>query len=352
MRQKVKVKFLVFTDLHVDIMPDAVARMQVIIAAAAEHGVDFMLQLGDMMYPDAEFLAEHAPDSLKIREDKAWFVCDRDDEKITIKKMIKNSGIPLFSVLGNHDMDSCSKETACAYFDLPSAHYFFDRGGIRFIVLDTNFIRLGNKYLDFDHCNYSAYKTKDTTWLNPLQFRFLNNVVMTSPYPCILLSHSSFSDELHQVHNRDEVYALIRQVNQDKRRIVLALNGHSHVDGVSVRESVPFVDINSASNIWIGHKYDCVRYSETISRIYPHIKGTAPYWDAVFAIIEIDDTSIRILGRNSNYVGPSPYELGFRREESYHVSTPGILSRILSMAPMTDNGHPEGFKGSVAITPH
>ena len=40
-------------------------------------------------------------------------------------------------------------------------------------------------------------------------------------------------------------------------------------------------------NIWIGHKYDSVRYSETISRLYPHIKGCVPYWETLFASIKI-----------------------------------------------------------------
>ena len=54
-------KFLVFSDLHVDIMPDAVARMQVILEAAKQNDVDFLLDLGDTMYPDVDFLQKASP---------------------------------------------------------------------------------------------------------------------------------------------------------------------------------------------------------------------------------------------------------------------------------------------------
>ena len=338
------VKFLVFADLHVDIMHDAVARVQVILEAAKAHNVDFLLHLGDIMYPDADFLREHAAESLSIRQERAWFVCDRDDEKKAIRRMMEDSGIPIYGVLGNHDMDSCSKKTACAYFGMPGPYYFFDQGGVRFIVLDTNFIKDGDAYIDFDHCNYRHYKTRQTTWLPEEQLAFMESTVSASSFPCVLLSHSSLGDTMLNVHNMTDVHDLIRRLNGKGRKVVLALNGHSHIDGVCVRAGVPMMDINSASNIWIGHKYDCVRYSETISRLYPHMMGCAPYWDALFAIIEMDDASIRVSGRESSYVGPSPYALGFGREESYHKSTPRIQSRMLPMAAMEDTGDWPGEK--------
>ena len=142
--------FLVFADLHTDIMHDAVARMQIILEEAKNRHVDFIIHLGDIMYPDKEFLRIHEPD----REQSGWFHNDRDDEKLEIRRMIAESALKVYGVLGNHDMDSCSKETACAYYGMPSPYYSFDRNGFRFIALDTNNIRDGETYLPFDHCNY------------------------------------------------------------------------------------------------------------------------------------------------------------------------------------------------------
>lgn len=136
-----------------------------------------------------------------------------------------------------------------------------------------------------------------------------------------------------------QLHTLIRKLNHDQRRIILGLNGHSHVDGICVREGVPMMNINSASNFWHGHQYASIRYSETISRLYPHIKGCAPYWDALFAIIEIDRNAITVTGRTSSFVGAGPHELGFPVQENYHRRTPCIQNRILPMTAMKDTDH-------------
>lgn len=330
------VTFAVFSDLHVDIMPDAVPRMQVLLRRAREEKADFLLHLGDIMYPEADFLRSFAPQSAARRA--GWFQCERDDEKREIRRMIQENGLPLFGVLGNHDMDACSKETACRYLGLPAPHYTFDAGGVRFIALDTNYILEDGRYVDFDHCNYSRFKTRETSWLGPAQRAWLEEQLLSSPYPCVLLSHAPLGDELLNAHDGAAVWEIVRRTNRGRRRVILALNGHNHVDGVCARAGVPFLSVNSISNIWIGHEYDCVRYSETISRLYPHLKGCAPYWDALFAIVRIDGEGIHVQGRESSYVGPSPYELGFPRAASYHVSTPCIRSRTLPITEMPDEG--------------
>lgn len=332
-------KFLVYTDLHVDIMPDAVARMQVILQAAKEEGVDFLLDLGDTMYPDAGFLQEHAPESLTLREGRAWFICDRDDEKIAIQKMLAACGKRVYHVLGNHDLDSCTKQTACRYFHMPAPYYAFDEGGIRFIALDTNFIRDNGSDMDFAHCNYRGYPSEQLTWLTEAQLAFIEKSVQEFSGPCVLLSHCSLGDTRQSIHNMPQLHALIRRLNSPERRIILALNGHTHLDGVCVREGVPMMNVNSASNVWLGHKYEAVRYSETISRLYPHLKGCAPYWDALFAVMEISPDGIAVTGRSSSYVGPGPYELGFPIQERYHDRSACVKARLFPMGPMEDTDH-------------
>ncbi len=327
-------KFLVFADLHVDIMHDAVARMQVILEEAKRQQVGYVIQLGDMMYPDTAFLKAHdtAP------EKTGWFVNERDDEKLAILRMISESGLKVYGVLGNHDMDACGKDTACLYYGMPAPYYAFDRDGVRFIALDTNNILDNGEYLPFDHCNYGTIKGLSVNWLGTQQLAWLRDQIMSSPYPCVLLSHAALGDERLNAHDGPAVWELIRECNKDRRRVIFALNGHNHIDGVCVRAGVPFMSVNSASNIWIGHEYDCIRYSETISRMYPHMKGTAPYWDALFAVIEIDEAGIHVRGRKSSFVGPSPYELGFPPERFYHRIRPVVRDRDLPLTAMVEEG--------------
>ena len=327
-----KTKFLVYSDLHVDIMHDAVARMQVILEEAKRQQVDFLIHLGDIMYPDTEFLRKYDD-----REERTgWFINDRDDEKFAIRQMIADSGLKLYGVLGNHDMDACNKRLACIYYDIPAPFYTFDRGGIRFIALDTNHCLENGEYISFDHCNYAVKGSRD--WLGTPQLEWLKAEIMKSPYPCVLLSHAPLGDEKLNAADGPKVWDIVKDCNKDKRRVIFALNGHNHIDGVTVRAGVPFMSVNSASNIWIGHEFDCIRYSKQISETYPYMTGCAPYWDALFAIITIDDTGIHVKGRKSNFVGPTPYELGFPPERFYHIIRPEVRDRDLPIEAMDAEG--------------
>ena len=342
-----KTKFLVFTDLHVDIMHDAVARMQIILEAAQKQNVDFMMHLGDIMYPEESFVREHAPDDWEKRKD-GWFVCDRDDEKIAIRQMIEKSGIRLYGVLGNHDMDSCNKETACAYWGMPAPHYSFVEGGVRFLALDSMYIRTQEELIDFAYCNYgrfsSPYAAKHDIHMIPEdQLKWIEDTVMASEEPCILLSHDSIGDELLHVRNNHEVWEIISRANQHRRRVIAAFNGHNHVDGLTIRRGVPFVSFNSASNIWIGMQYATTRYSETINRLYPSLRGTAPYFDPLYAVVTVDDSGILIEGTKSCFVGPSPQELGFDPALSAHVPAPVIRTRRLPLSAIEGEGVTDRF---------
>lgn len=336
-----KAKFAVITDLHVDIMHDGAARMQAFCEAAVRENVDFLIHLGDIQYPEVAFLRENAPQSIEKRVGRGWFVCDRDDEKLAVRKLLQDTGLKLYGVLGNHDMDSCDKATACRYWEMPGNYYAFVEGGIRFFALDTNHIRTQEGIGDFDHCNYRDVPGEDVCFLTEKQLLWLEEEIMASEQPCVLLSHAALGDDLLCPHDRRQLWEMLARVNQDKRRVILALNGHNHVDGMSVRCGVPFISINSASNIWIGHEFDVVRYSETISRNYPHMMGCAPYRDALFAIFEINDEKIVMQGRETGFVGPSPQALGFPDEMSYFAPAPIVRNRRLPIRALEGDGKTE-----------
>ena len=331
-------RFAVISDLHVDIMPDGVSRMQAFCEAAKEQKVDFLLHLGDIQYPEVDFLREYAPESIEKRK-QGWFVCDRDDEKVAVRDLLAETGLPLYGVLGNHDMDSCSKETTCKYWGMPGPYYSFVQGGVRFLALDTNFYKdqdTGN-LVSYDHCNY-GYGKYESGFIPTEQLRWAEKVIMASEEPCVLLSHYALGDDILCAPNRADLWAMLRRVNEGRRRVILALNGHNHVDGVSVREGVPFVSINSASNIWLGHQYDCVRYSKTISHVYPNITATAPYRDALYAIFEINESGIHMKGRRSGFVGPGPRQVNFDMSKSFFEPCAEIRDRVLPVTAISLEG--------------
>jgi len=109
----------------------------------------------------------------------------------------------------------------------------------------------------------------------------------------------------------------------------MCMNGHNHIDGMTVRHGVYFMNVNSISNIWLGDQYSCVRYSDEIDREYPYIKKTAPYLNPFYAIVTMPDDRIVIEGTKSEFVGPSPCELGYPEKESELISTAVISDHVL-----------------------
>lgn len=337
-----KTKFLIFTDLHVDIMHDAPARMEIILRAAKKHNVDFLLHLGDIMYPEEAFVRQHDPDGHQQRSD-SWFLCERDDEKHAIRQMLASSGLPMYGVLGNHDMDGCDKPTACRYWNMPGSFYSFVMGGVRFLALDSQYIRTDSGFIDFAYNNYRHFKADRLHIIPPEQLQWLEETLLSSDEPCVLLSHASLADDLLCVRNREQVWEIIARANRGKRRVIAAFNGHNHIDGLTVRQGVPFMSVNSASNIWIGMEYKTVRYSETLSRLYPHLQGCAPYFDPLYAVVTIDDSGIVVEGTQSSFVGPSPQELGFPPSGAFHEPCACIRSRRLPLTFIEGDGKTDRF---------
>jgi hypothetical protein len=61
---------------------------------------------------------------------------------------------------------------------------------------------------------------------------------------------------------------------------------------------------------WLGDKYVHKSYPDSVHEKYPYIQYTSPYKDPLWAQVTLSsDGTIRIKGRKSEWVGPSPTEL-------------------------------------------
>ena len=82
-------------------------------------------------------------------------------------------------------------------------------------------------------------------------------------------------------------------------------------------KGIHYLQINSMSYQWLGGDYQHVRYSKEVDEKFPWIKYTVPYKDSLFAVVTIDTARgfLEIEGRQSEFVGPSPWEIGASREE-------------------------------------
>ena len=120
-----KVRFGIFTDLHTEYIHDSVARVREFLDTCKREKVDFCIELGDFC-PPGELNKEH---------------------KKEIYKLIKDSKIPFYHALGNHDMDNNRKADVLDTLDLENSYYSFDCGKLHFVVLDgCYFEKDGKRY--------------------------------------------------------------------------------------------------------------------------------------------------------------------------------------------------------------
>ncbi len=276
-----EIKFCVFTDLHCHpgiFFTDAEKRLDAIIARALSSGAEFIVQLGDLC---------HAP-----------------HERADIIERFESAPLPTYHVLGNHEFEDSTFGQALEAYGLERGYYFFDRGGFRFIVLDLNYARVDGEAVHYSLGN--SVKMPAGTALAAFEERqreWFTEAVTGSPYPCVLLSHFS----LERPNNRmsaaehDEVFALLGELNRDKRRILMAINGHHHMDGLVVENDIAFLDLNSASYHWINKPHSL--FPPELSAEYCLVGHTLIYEDPLSAIITIrDDGYIKIEGAKSRFL--------------------------------------------------
>lgn len=274
---KQSLRFGICADIHKDIIHDADSRLKTFIDAALDKKTDFIIQLGDFCRPydyNREFLS-------------IW--TSYLGEK--------------HHVIGNHDMDGgFTREKVIGFWDSPSRYYSFDKNGYHFIVLDGN------------DKNPSPDKAPGyARFIGNEQKEWLKNDLKSTTLPCILFSHQSLENTDLGIENQSEIRQLLEDENKASgfQKVIASFSGHHHIDYATSINGIYYIQINSMSYFWMGENYKTIRYSEEIDRKYPWIKYTAPYRDPLFAFVEIDHKGIRIEGRKSEFVGPTPKELDY-----------------------------------------
>jgi hypothetical protein len=80
---------------------------------------------------------------------------------------------------------------------------------------------------------------------------------------------------------------------------------------------------------WLGSQYAHVRYSPEVDKAFPSIKNTAPYKDALFALCSLDPRGqLSIRGVRSEFVGPSPWDLGMPEQKGTSRDRDRLAPRI------------------------
>lgn len=224
-------RFAVITDIHYGLAPDADARLDAYLEAVKlRKNLDTLLQLGDF--------------------------CHSEPSSTSFRDKYKQLKLPTLHVLGNHDMDKCTKEEAVTTIGLPAPYYSKEVGDYLFVVLDLNHFKKNGELTSYTKGNYFTDNATHN-WADPKQLQWLKQTLEKSKKPVILLSHQplGFAEPGQQLPpEQQQVLDVVTKAAKlnPKGAVALILFGHLHVDRLEHYQGIPCYCVNSASYFWSG----------------------------------------------------------------------------------------------------
>lgn len=314
------VKFLGFGDLHYDYATKGDERIREILTRARNENVEFIVSLGDVVAPFPQYAH--------------------------VIEAFRNAGVPVYHVLGNHDV-KVNLEDTMNFLGLESPWYSFVKDGVKFIFLDSCYEKRGDKEVSFpetrgENVKYPLIPREELAWLEK---------ELSDGMKYVIFSHHSLTNEFRNraVWNRQEVFELFKG-----KQVLLCMNGHDHGEDFKLLDHVPYYTMNSAFGPWIGVPND----DPVIKEKYAYLYGYVPYDRALSAVVTITDVSdracktdaraddamsgaghgitVRIDGMLAEYEAVTPAELGLEKPRWNGVSIEPKASSV--SISFTDEG--------------
>ena len=267
---KKPIKLGMIADLHQDVMHDGPARLKAFLDAMKEESPDALVQLGDFAYPT------------------------KKNDAVT--KAFEKAHSRTLNVLGNHEIDGGHTFDAVAkLWGMKGRYYTENINGLDLIVLDCNEKPKNHKG------GYPAH-------IGEQQLEWLEKQLKTLKGPILVISHQPLAGT-SSIDNAGEVQKLLNLAGD---KVLLAVNGHTHIDDVDRVGEISYLHVNSASYKWVGGSHRNKSYPAEIHSKFRWIEYTCPYQDSLFTTLTIDPANGRIdvKGRESQWVGKSPSQLG------------------------------------------
>ena len=263
------IKLGMIADLHQDVMHDGPARLKAFLDAMKEEQPDALLQLGDFAYPS------------------------KKNEVVT--KAFEKAHPKALHVLGNHEIDGGhSFDQVAKLWGMKGRYYTEKINGLELIVLDCNEKRKNHKG------GYPKYVGRK-------QLEWLEKQLETLKGPIFVISHQPLAGP-GSIDNAGEVQALL---NGAADKVLLAVNGHTHIDHLARVGKLSYLHVNSASYKWVGGPHRHKSYPPEVHSKFRSIEYTCPYRDSLFATLTIDHAKglVQLRGMESQWVGKSPAQL-------------------------------------------
>lgn len=302
-----EVLFGICADVHHKTGKDETWRMKAFVDEANARKADFIIQLGDFILPD-----------------------DSGKEMMDVWNTFQGAK---YHVLGNHDTERGGKTRMMEFQGQKEKYYSFDVGDYHFIVLDTNYAKVGDEYVDYDKNNYR--RDFFNCYIPPFQLEWLKKDIDATDKRCFVFTHATLEVGDWRVYNIHEFREILWRANEKAgyNKVTMVFSGHDHADEYRFKGGIHYLIVNSMSHKYIGDIYP--KFSNNAQRVqddYGSLKNVIPYKDPLYAFVRLKENGlIQIIGKQSEYVGNSPLELHWE-----HYASPQISYRELWM-----NGHSE-----------
>ena len=113
--------------------------------------------------------------------------------------------------------------------------------------------------------------------------------------------------------NGAEVRAILEKENERAgfKKVVLAFSGHNHSNYTKEINGIQYMQINSASYVWIGEKTMTEkRFPEEINKKYSLMAYSMMFDKPLYAIVTLTQDGADVKGTNANFIPPTLQEVG------------------------------------------
>ena len=271
------VRIGIIADLHGGLAKDSADRLDSFLKTMKTKKCDALIQLGDFAFPNTKH--QVFADKFNAAHDKT------------------------VHVIGNHEFDfGLTREDCYEASGIDASYYRVDVEGLRLIVLDGN------------ETGSPTYKGGYRSYIGTKQMEWLEAELKATDKPVVILSHQPLAG-VAAVDNFDEIQQLLSRF---KQKIIICLNGHTHVDSLLQINGVSYLHINSASYYWVGGDARMAYYKE-------------PLFTTVS--IDLEKSLVAVGGVATDWKAPSPADIGYFERDNVPpetIVTPQIRQRVLS----------------------
>ncbi len=231
-------------------------------------------------------------------------------------------------------------------FSADIGYYHVDIDGYRFVFADTNYSLLDGEWVHNRPASWGAPKGAEyENSLGPAQLSWLDRVLTDAAdrgLRCVVVSHAEFSGKNSPSPDADKVREIFRRVNEKRKTVILAINGHYHTDNLFNMDGISYFDCNTVKNgFWMPMEeqhyvpgqtfvYEDYDRNGTLTGKNPRdlcslsqAKNTWFFDKPLCAVITIDDDEITIDGAQTSWM----YDVV--PETDIEGVRAGIISRVV-----------------------